>query len=279
MPVAAGSAQNTSGFFAQNESTDQGEGFEKFFDDFDDTQDDPYKSLGPHHAEIPVPLRSDDPFESPWHDEVYNRYYSENKAEKANESHSENGDGSGLEMAGQERTIPPLEILKAQQNISDYVNGTKSFEQVTNDYAVLYAEKVLSNKKWNWDEINSGIHLTYNQKKAIRNKTFDQNLLTIVPMKPGTNYPDFLKAGLIYEINGNPVILSLPENLWQNRDRIQFAWLDKALLAQTGQSRPVGQVWHHSEIPGQMELVPFGIHNIIYHKGGRSPGGWAYGVR
>jgi hypothetical protein len=33
--------------------------------------------------------------------------------------------------------------------------------------------------------------------------------------------------------------------------------------------------WHHSEIPGQMELVPFGQHNISPHIGGRSPGMWA----
>lgn len=37
--------------------------------------------------------------------------------------------------------------------------------------------------------------------------------------------------------------------------------------------------WHHTEIPGKMELVPTGIHNIITHNGGRSPGMWGYGPR
>ena len=40
--------------------------------------------------------------------------------------------------------------------------------------------------------------------------------------------------------------------------------------------RPVGTTWHHTEIPGVMELVPFGIHNVYNHKGGASFGHWAY---
>lgn len=37
--------------------------------------------------------------------------------------------------------------------------------------------------------------------------------------------------------------------------------------------------WHHSEVLGQMELVAFGIHNIVPHNGGRSPGMWAFAPR
>lgn len=33
--------------------------------------------------------------------------------------------------------------------------------------------------------------------------------------------------------------------------------------------------WHHTEVPGKMELAPFGIHNIIIHNGGGSTGMWA----
>ncbi|WP_429683877.1 HNH endonuclease [Bacillus mycoides] len=29
-------------------------------------------------------------------------------------------------------------------------------------------------------------------------------------------------------------------------------------------------------MPGKMELVPFGIHNSIFHKGGRSEGHGSY---
>ncbi|MFC9710477.1 HNH endonuclease [Paenibacillus sp. NPDC056933] len=33
--------------------------------------------------------------------------------------------------------------------------------------------------------------------------------------------------------------------------------------------------WHHTEVPGKMQLVPFCIHNITTHNGGRSTGMWA----
>ena len=37
--------------------------------------------------------------------------------------------------------------------------------------------------------------------------------------------------------------------------------------------------WHHTEIPGKMELVDFGVHNITSHNGGRTAGMWASGPR
>jgi toxin YxiD len=40
-----------------------------------------------------------------------------------------------------------------------------------------------------------------------------------------------------------------------------------------------GATWHHTEIPGKMELTPFGTHNIKWHLGGRSKGNWAEGKR
>ncbi|WP_353056171.1 HNH endonuclease signature motif containing protein [Priestia koreensis] len=64
----------------------------------------------------------------------------------------------------------------------------------------------------------------------------------------------------------------LPEEFWRGTDREQFNWLDSRIEG----GRPKGMTWHHSEIDGKMELVPFGIHNIINHKGGRSPGHWAH---
>ena len=41
----------------------------------------------------------------------------------------------------------------------------------------------------------------------------------------------------------------------------------------------IGNTWHHTEVPGKMELVPYGIHNITLHNGGRSAGLWAYAPR
>ncbi|WP_442857215.1 HNH endonuclease signature motif containing protein [Butyrivibrio sp. INlla14] len=40
-----------------------------------------------------------------------------------------------------------------------------------------------------------------------------------------------------------------------------------------------GYTWHHAEIPGVMQLVPTGLHNIVSHNGGRSPGMWADAAR
>ena len=37
-----------------------------------------------------------------------------------------------------------------------------------------------------------------------------------------------------------------------------------------------GYTWHHSETPGQMQLIPTGYHNMVTHNGGRSPGMWCY---
>jgi hypothetical protein len=89
-------------------------------------------------------------------------------------------------------------------------------------------------------------------------------------MKPGTKYPDFEGAGLVERVE------QLPEELWNATDRKQFDWLDSRIEG----GRPEGTTWHHSEIDGRMELVPFGIHNIINHKGGRSLGNWSsYGKR
>lgn len=84
-------------------------------------------------------------------------------------------------------------------------------------------------------------------------------------MKPGTRYAEFQGAGVVKRTE------PLPENLWKAKDREQFAYLDNLIGG-----RPEGTTWNHSEIPAQMELVPFGIHNVTNHIGGRSPGHWAY---
>ncbi|MEC0667403.1 HNH endonuclease [Priestia flexa] len=71
-------------------------------------------------------------------------------------------------------------------------------------------------------------------------------------------------AGLVVETK------DLPESLWLKSDEAQFEWLDNVIGG-----RPEGMTWHHTEVPGKMELVPFGIHNITIHNGGRSTGMWA----
>ncbi|QUI61779.1 HNH endonuclease [Pseudoalteromonas sp. A22] len=132
-----------------------------------------------------------------------------------------------------------------------------------------YASLINSNKPWSWKDFPEGDKLTIKEKRAIKQKAIDKGLVPNVSFKSGTKYPDFASAGLI------KAKLELPEGLWKKSDYIQFKWLDEKL--------PVGMrdgnTWHHSEIPGVMELVPFGPHNMINHQGGRSKGHWAYSKR
>ena len=136
--------------------------------------------------------------------------------------------------------------------------------------AQRYAELINSNQPWSWKkDFPNGENLTAGEKAAIKLEAIEQGLIPNVQFKNGTKFPDFENAGLINKFD------ELPANLWKQGDSAQFRWLD----ARISGGRPNGFTWHHSEIPGKMELVPFGIHNIINHQGGRSPGLWAAGSR
>ena len=175
-------------------------------------------------------------------------------------------DGKGWEA-------PSETVTRA--NIAAFENGEKTFNDVVDDYAILYAEKVNSNRTWRWDEI-SNAYLTQRQKKSVKQRAIELGKIPKVLKKPGMNYLDFERSGLIYEMDGSPVIFSLPQKYWRWSDRRQFALLDSWL---PGGKRPEGYIWHHSEQTGRMELVPFGIHNITSHIGGRASGMWAAGKR
>lgn len=136
--------------------------------------------------------------------------------------------------------------------------------------AQQYAKLVNSNKRWSWEkDFPGGENLTRGQKEAIKRQAIAEGLIPDVPFKPGTKFPDFEKAGLVSRVE------HLPEHLWKTGDKAQFKWLDSQIPG----GRPSGFTWHHSELPGRMELVPFGPHNIITHSGGRSTGMWAAGKR
>ena len=129
-----------------------------------------------------------------------------------------------------------------------------------------YSNLVKSNRPWSWaEDFPGGADLTAAQRRAIRLEAIEKGLIPDVPFKVGTKFPDFELAGLLRRAD------ALPESLWKAGDSAQFDWLDARIPG----GRPVGTTWHHSEIPGRMELVDFGPHNIRNHKGGRSPGMWA----
>ena len=81
------------------------------------------------------------------------------------------------------------------------------------------------------------------------------------------DYADFKMSGQLF---GTFV---LPTELWSSSDAIRFKWLNKQIGGEIK-----GTSWHHSEIPGDVHLVPFGIHNITTHNGGRTKGHWSYCV-
>ena len=163
--------------------------------------------------------------------------------------------------------------LTLEQRLKDFAEGTLEFQDVLDDYSEVYAEIINGNKKWSWDEsIINGQNLSYSQKKQIKNLAIEKGLIPDVKVIPSEGmrygFADFRSAGLVQET------VNLPEELWLKTDKEQFEWLNNKI----GGFRE-GMTWHHTEIPGQMELVPFGIHNVIPHNGGRTIGMWAYAPR
>ena len=163
--------------------------------------------------------------------------------------------------------------LTLEQRLKDFAEGTLEFQDVLDDYSEVYAEIINGNKKWSWDEsIINGQNLSYAQKKQIKNLAIEKGLIPDVKVIPSEGmrygFADFRSAGLVEET------VNLPEELWLKTDKEQFEWLNNKI----GGFRE-GMTWHHTEIPGQMELVPFGIHNVIPHNGGRTIGMWAYAPR
>jgi len=156
------------------------------------------------------------------------------------------------------------------QGINEFINGSKPFADVLDDYAKVYADVVNSNKKiWSWrEDILGGDKLTYGQKKLIKEKSISEGYLPNVQVQKieGMKYgfANFKSEGLVkYEVD-------LPEAMWKLSDERQFSWLDKQIGGTVE-----GYTWHHTEIPGKMQLVPSGVHDIITHNGGRTTGMWA----
>ena len=156
-----------------------------------------------------------------------------------------------------------------KDNIDAFIEGKKPFEEVINDYAETYADLVNKNVKWSWNEdIKGGRYLDKTQKGLIRQQAVangsipDVKVAKVEGMKYG--FADFKGAGVVRETR------YLPKELWKAMDGVQFDWLDKQIGGKVD-----GDVWHHTEIPGKMEQVPYGIHNIVNHNGGRTRGMWA----
>jgi hypothetical protein len=145
-----------------------------------------------------------------------------------------------------------------------------SFREVLDDYAVLYGDRVDSNQPWSWvKHMPGGDGLSSTQHAQIKHAAEELGYIPTIDVDSDTRFARFDDAGVV---NGEPQYL--PKRLYLDTDEKQFDWLD----AEIG-GRPQGYTWHHTETPGKMELIPFGIHNVTYHFGGRSPGMWAHAPR
>lgn len=158
--------------------------------------------------------------------------------------------------------------LDNQELLSGFENGNIAFDEAKEALASKYAEMVNSNQPWKWNEdIPGGGSLSMSQRSEIKALAEKKDLIPQVPMttdESGKKIALFRDAGLVIET------LDLPKELWTATDAEQFKWLNNQIGGAIK-----GTTWHHSEIPGKMELVPFGIHNATYHNGGRSAGMWA----
>lgn len=158
--------------------------------------------------------------------------------------------------------LPPA----SKQKVSGAADNAAGALAKASKPAQDYADLIKSNKPWSWaQDFPGGASLTAGQKSKIRKEAIDAGLIPNVQYKPGTRFADFQAAGLVNRVD------QLPTGLWKKGDKAQFDWLDSRIPG----GRPDGYTWHHSDVPGRMELVPFGPHNIINHQGGRSSGMWA----
>ena len=155
------------------------------------------------------------------------------------------------------------------KNINEFVQGNRSFDDVLDDYAKVYADKINSNRAWSWDDtILGGDNLSKKQRNIIKQQAVDAGLIPNIDVTKvdGMRYgfADFESAGIVKETK------YLPENMWGMTDAEQFKWLNEQIGGAVE-----GYTWHHTEIPGKMQLVPTGIHNVTTHNGGRTAGMWA----
>lgn len=173
---------------------------------------------------------------------------------------------------GPEGTVKPEKV--SLDNINDFVLGKKKFEEIIDDYAKLYVE-VINIKNWSWKKnIPGGTKLTATQRALIKQKAEILGLIPKITVTkvPGLKYgfADFEGAGVVVHVD------ELPKSLWLKKDGPQFEWLDARLPDNVRELVENGTyTWHHTETPGKMQLVPFGIHNITLHNGGRTTGLWA----
>ena len=101
------------------------------------------------------------------------------------------------------------------KNIDDFIAGNKNFDDVLDDYAKIYSDKVNSNSRWQWDEdILGGEGLTRSQKAQIKSKAIANGYIEDIKINKvdGKSFADFKGAGVVKEN------VELPEYMWTMSD-------------------------------------------------------------
>lgn len=119
-----------------------------------------------------------------------------------------------------------------------------------------YANRVNSNAPWAWSQI-SPTHFPSGMRAEVKRLAAARGLIQSVNVDRATRFADFT-AVAVHDVR-------LPRGLWKRSDREQFDYLNDLLGG-----RIPGYTWHHHQSPGRMQLVPFGIHNVTDHVGGRT---------
>jgi hypothetical protein len=150
----------------------------------------------------------------------------------------------------------------------DTDNSEGILEKIGN---IIYSDKTDSRtaSELPFSNVSSGIisKAKYNSKKTVSYQITETEYSSVLCTAEGI-FADFDAAGVVKRTE------YLPENLWLESDKVQFEYLNKLIGGEE-----TGYTWHHTETPGKMELIPYGIHNMVAHNGGRSPGMWAYAKR
>ncbi|MBD9477439.1 putative Ig domain-containing protein [Pseudoxanthomonas sp. PXM02] len=174
--------------------------------------------------------------------------------------------GSWRAQIGAVGDLAGIRLPSSQAAVADVANTTRSslahLDELTASRVTRYAEAVNSNKRWAWSEIGEGIGRA--DRKLIRSAAEEAGLIPKIPVDPVTGAADFSSVLIRQE--------RLPESHWALSDRRQFGYLDRLIGG-----RPFGTTWHHDVVPGSMQLVPLGPHNITNHVGGRTI--WSIGPR
>lgn len=153
------------------------------------------------------------------------------------------------------------------KKINEFIAGTKTFDEVLDEYAAVYAGNVKSNNTWDWkNDVLGGAIIPKSKRIVIKQRSEELGYIPKIKIEKidSKRIAQFKDAGVVCKT------VYLPKELWVKSDYIQFKWLNEQIGGVVEKT-----TWHHTETPGKMELVEFGIHNVTTHDGGRSAGMWA----